>query len=178
MTGDVLALDIATTCGWARGACGGMPTFGSVAFAGRSGASEPAIFANALRCFSDLMRNPPQLLVIEALLPAGARIISSKATRDRLAGLRGIALGVANCRGVFNIIEAQVGDVRAHFISDRSLKRHKAKTAVMQKCRGLGWAVEDDNAGDACAIWSYGCGLIDPRSALRVSPLFQRGVSI
>ena len=144
----------------------------------RRASGYPAIFANALRCFSDLMLDPPHLLVLEALLPAAAKVITNKATRDRLAGLRGVALGVANCRGVCNIIEAQVGDVRAHFISDRSLKRHKAKTEVMRHCRELGWAVEDDNQGDACAVWSYGCGLIDPRSALRVSPLFQRGVAL
>jgi superfamily II DNA or RNA helicase len=33
-------------------------------------------------------------------------------------------IGVAHCRGVHNIVEAQVGDVCAHFISNRGLKRH------------------------------------------------------
>jgi hypothetical protein len=128
--------------------------------------------------FSALMATPPTLLVIEALLPAAARVKTNKATRDRLAGLRAIALAVAHCRGVHRIVEAEVADVRAHFIGARILRRATAKIEVMRTCRRLGWDVEDDNAGDACAVWSFGCGLVDPRSALRVSPLFQRGVAL
>lgn len=175
---DVLGLDIATTAGWARGEPGGRPTFGAIAFKAAGGASDAAIFANALRFFSELMRDAPRLLVLEALLPAAAKIKTNKATRDRLAGLRGVALAVAHCRGVHRIVEAEVADVRAHFIGARGFKRQQAKAEVMRTCRRLGWAVEDDNAGDACAVWSYGCGLVDPKSALRVSPLFQRGVAL
>jgi hypothetical protein len=176
---DVLGLDIATTCGWARGTPGGTPTFGSVAFKPPGiGASDAAIFAKALTFFSMLMATPPSLLVIEALLPAAARVKTNKATRDRLAGLHSVALAVAHCRGVHRIVEADVADVRAHFIQARILRRATAKAEVMRNCRRLGWDVADDNQGDACAVWSYGCALVDPRSALRISPLFQRGVAL
>jgi len=94
--------------------------------------------------------------------------------RDRLCGLHSIMLGVASNSGVGEIVTASVGDVRNHFIGTRSLKRAQAKAAVVAKCEVLGWRVADDNQGDAAATWSYACSLIDPKLALRGSPLFNR----
>ena len=38
----------------------------------------------------------------------------------------------------------------------------------------LGWNVTDNNDADAVACWSYACSLIDPKLALRGSPLFSK----
>jgi len=177
---DILALDIATTTGFARGRVGGRPTFGSVSFAGKGQASDNAVFANALRWLSGFTSGqPPQLLILEQMLPPSAmRGRTARAVRDRLAGLEGVIRAVAYCRGVYRIETATVHQVRAHFIGESSLQRGAAKREVMRTCHRLGWQVQDDDAGDACALWSYACGLIDPVGALKVSPLFNRGTAL
>jgi len=62
--------------------------------------------------------------------------------------------------------------VRKHFIDSGGLKSKEAKRAVIERCRLLGWAVEDDNAADATACWSYGISLVAPKWSPRSTPLF------
>jgi hypothetical protein len=176
---DILALDLATEAGWCRGPLDGAPSFGTIAFA-RGDDTDQEIFGRALRWLSVLLEPQPrpEMLVLESLLPAAAAIPSNKKTRDRLAGLRAVILGVADCRRIRRIEEIAVGDVRHHFIGTRSMKRAAAKREVMRTCRRLGWNVEDDHQGDAGALWSYACSMLDPKLALRVSPLFQKGVAL
>jgi hypothetical protein len=45
---------------------------------------------------------------------------------------------------------------------------------VMRQCRAMGWQVADDNEADALATWHYMCSLIEPKLALRPTPLFAR----
>lgn len=173
---EILALDLATTTGWARGSPElEIPMSGFVRF-GTAESSANSIFGAALTWFSDFMRSEPRptMLVLEALLPPQAKLgATSTAVRDRLAGLHGIARSVAHLRGIYEISTANVLDVRQHFCFDR----HAGKQGVFDKCRMLGWPVKDLNQSDACAIWSYACGLVRPDTALRVSPLFRRKVA-
>ena len=172
---DILALDIATTTGWCRGVVGGTPSCGTVCF-GRN-CSANAVFAQAIAWFSNLLKEEPQpdALVIEAMLPGGAmRGETTIEVRDRLAGLHAIARGVAHIRGIHEISTVDVGAVRQHFIGARNLKSDVAKREVVAKCRAMGWPVEDNNAADAVAVWSFACALIEPETALRLSPLFMR----
>ncbi len=174
----ILALDLATTSGWALGPVGSPPTCGSIKL-GRGDADDAKIFGRALAWLADLLEPQPRpdLVVIEALLPPTAmKGKTSRAVRDRLAGLRGIAKAACFLRGIKSIEEADVGTIRAHFIGDRTLKRDAAKREVLRTCQRLGWAAEDDNAGDALACWSYAASRFDPEQALRVCPLFNRGV--
>lgn len=176
----VLGLDIATTLGWSRGHVNDTaPSCGSVRF-GKTRTPAAEIFGNAIRWAEAYIGSvKPDILVLEALLPPEAMEgHTSRGVRDRLCGLHGIMLGIAHNAGVGEIVTASVSDVRAHFISERGLKRAQAKKAVMDKCQSLGWTVEDDNQGDAAATWSYACALIDPKLALRGSPLFNRIVSV
>jgi hypothetical protein len=46
--------------------------------------------------------------------------------------------------------------IRKHFCGHG--RPENPKTAVMEKCRLLGWQVETSDAADACAAWSYGIG--------------------
>jgi hypothetical protein len=173
---DVLAVDLATNCGWCRGKVGAVPVFGSLRF-GKHNSRDAAIFADALSWISHLLQPAPRpdLLVLEMLLPVSAwGGQSQQTTFERLAGLQSIMLGVAHLRGIAEISTASVPDVRAHFIGERRMKRKPAKQAVMERCRRLGWEVRNDNEGDACALWSFACSLIDPRLALNVVPLFNR----
>jgi hypothetical protein len=175
---DILAIDLATVCGFARGKMGGAPTCGSIRFGTRE-ASDNAVFAHCLSWIAEVLepRPRPDILVLEAMLPPGAKLgHTSREVRDRLAGLHGIIRGVAHLRGVFDIQEADVGDVRKHFIGRRNLKRERAKRAVVERCCMLGWETIDHNGADALALWHYCCARIKPELALQVSPLFQRGV--
>lgn len=175
---DILALDIATVTGFARGKVGETPIAGSVRF-GRPGASSNAVFGSCLSWLSkELALEPrPDLLVLEAMLSPLAKVGATQAdVRDRLAGLHGVVRGVAHLRGVYQIAEYSVGDVRQHFIGERSLKREQAKRRTVIVCRQLGWQVADDNAADALALWSFAAALIDPAQALKLSPLFNRAL--
>jgi hypothetical protein len=179
---EILALDIATTTGWARGRVhGGAPMAGSVCFAKSANSSDNAIFGNALAWFSGFLEPQPRpdFLIIEAMLPPDAmKGSTNRATRDRLAGLHGIFRAVAHLRGIYDISVVSVGDVRGHFIGDRGAKRHIAKCETIERCRRLGWLAEDEHAADALATWSFACGLIAPETALRVSPLFNRKLMV
>lgn len=176
---DVLALDIASMTGWCRGGVGSTPTCGSIRFAA-AGASQGAIFGNAFDWFCDFTKDHrPDALIIEALLPFAAGVgKTNKNTGDILAGLHGVIRAIAYKRQIFEIHTVSVGDARQHFIDSRTFKGDKAKRYVMDKCRALGWQVKNDNESDAAAIWSYWCSRIDPKQALRVSPLFNRMVNV
>jgi hypothetical protein len=174
---DILALDVATTTGWARGCPGEIPTSGSVTFAKSTGASDNAVFGNALRWLSAFLEPQPRpaMLIMESMLPPGAmQGETSRAVRDRLAGLHGIFRAVAHLRGIYDISTVAVGDVRGHFIHNRTCKREIAKRWTIEHCRQLGWTVVDDNAADALATWHFAASLIKPELAIETSPLFNR----
>lgn len=177
---DILALDIATTTGFARGRSdAAKPTCGSTRF-GSANASNNAVFGACLRWIAQILKPEPRpdLLIVEAMLPPGARVgTTSRDVRDRLAGLHGCIRGVAHLHGVHRIEQATVGDVREHFIQDRGLKRDPAKRAVLERGRALGWISDRDlDAADALALWSFARSGIDPQRALEVLPMFNRSL--
>src|SRR5262245_34686301 len=127
---EILALDVATRTGWARGDVGDeRPFSGSVSFAGRMGASHNAILAN---CFDWINREHlattlPDVIVLEALLPFGAKTgRTTKATNDLLIGLQAVIRLAAFKRQVYRVETASVGDVRHHFIGG-NFRRAAAK---------------------------------------------------
>lgn len=169
----VLALDLATVAGWAKGTPkDAQPSSGFIRF-GDSESSSNAIFGAALTWLSNFLREEPRptMLILEAMLPPQAKLgATSAAVRDRLAGLHGVARSVAHLRGIYEISTASALDVRQHFCLDR----HAGKQGVFDKCRALGWQVNDLNESDACALWSYACALLEPYRGLEVTPLFGR----
>lgn len=177
---DILALDIATTTGYARGIAGETPIASSIRF-GKPGGDPDLVFRDAILWISGYLKDDPRpdTIIIEALLPAGAmQGETTRQTRDRLAGLHACMRGTAKGRGIKEIAAVSVGDVRAHFIGDRTCPSARAKTEVMRRCRALGWEFCDDNAADALAVWSFGCALVIPEWALKVSPLFNRSIAL
>src|SRR5262245_35466327 len=175
----ILALDVATTTGWARGHVGGSPEFGSVRL-GRPDGNDYQIFGAAIDWLVlQLESNPtPDCLVLEAMLaPDAMKNATSRPVRDRLGGLHGIFKGVAHRYGIGEIGCVNVGDVRQHFIGDRSARRIVAKHNTILRCHQLGWNARDDNAADALALWDFACCLIDPKLGIRRSPLFARAMA-
>jgi Holliday junction resolvasome RuvABC endonuclease subunit len=173
---DLLALDIASVTGWARGPVGpDGPRCGSVQF-GKTGASQLAICGHALEWAIDTIKPPlPDIVAIEDLLPPHVTRGKSNVDHDLLAHLHGIIMAVCFMRGVFKVNKYPVMRIRRHFIDLGSCAKGQAKGMVQDKCRQLGWLAGDDNdAADACACWSFACSLIDPQQAVRISPLFQR----
>lgn len=172
----ILALDIATTAGFAHGDVNDNPIYGSIRFGTRE-TPDAAVFAAAMR-WATLMfqRSPmPDLLLLEALLPPTAKVgQTTAATRDRLCGLQAIVLGCAAHFGCPRIEMVPVRSIRKHFINDGALPRDEAKRATIRMCRMLGWHAADDNQADALALWSYGRGLAVPELALATTPLFGR----
>lgn len=175
----VVALDVATTTGFARGFVGGNPEFGSVRFA-KPGASDREVFHAALTWAQDFFAAVPNqgtIIAIERLLPPEVvRGQSNTKTIYRLAGLHGVIIAVAYEHEFLDVETPSTQEIRGHFIGMRNCRRERAKREVMRKCLQLGWNPKTDNEGDALAIWHRQCSQIDPKLALQVSPLFTRGV--
>jgi hypothetical protein len=172
---DLLALDIATVTGYARGPVGpAAPTCGSVRFA-KPGASQLAICGRALEWAIETIRDPlPDVVAIEDLLPPHVTRGKSNVDHDLLAHLHGVILGVCFMRGVYQVHKHPVMTIRRHFIDLSVCGKGQGKGMVQDKCKQLGWLAEGDDAADACAVWSYQCGLLDRDHGVRISPLFQR----
>lgn len=172
---DVLALDIATTCGWARGRVGDEPRCGSVRFS-KPGASQLAICGRALEWAIATLRDPlPDVVAIEGLLPPSVMKGKTNLDHDLLAQLHGVMMAVCFMRGVYRVDRYPVSKIRAHFIDVGACAKGEAKLMVQRRCKSLGWLEESDaDAADACALWSYQVALIEPEHAIRISPLFQR----
>lgn len=176
----VLGLDVATVTGFAYGRVdANRPTWGCKRL-GSASSPSAEVFGVALNWARDFFPQiKPDVVMIEALLPPSAmREKTTRAVRDRLCGLNAIMMAVAHDIGVGEIGCAPVSDIRDHFIYGHTLTRKLVKAAVVAKCKELDWHVSNDNEADACAAWSYATALINPKLALRGSPLFNRIASI
>jgi hypothetical protein len=176
----ILALDLATTTGFAKGFMQGEPFYGSLRF-GKAEASDNAVFAAALRWATGFLAEAPRpdLIVLERLLPP--MIVQGKTqtkTYERLAGLHAVIRSVAFELGVYRIETVPVSKIRSHFIGASNLPGEEAKLSVMRQCRKMGWKPASDDEGDALAVWHYACASIDPKLAIQVSPLFRPGLAI
>jgi Holliday junction resolvasome RuvABC endonuclease subunit len=174
----ILALDIATSTGFARGPVGAStPQCGSVRF-GKPGASQLAICGRALEWAIDTFTPPlPDIVAIEDLLPPQVTRGKSNTDHDLLAMLHGVIMSVCFARGVYKVHKYPVMTIRRHFIDLSTCARGESKMMVQRKCKSLGWLeAADDDAADACAVWDYQCALIDPLVSIKRQPLF-RGVA-
>lgn len=174
-TGTVLALDLATVTGWAYGRPGQMPSFGHLRFVGQ-GTSRAGLY-RAFRSWMDAVwknvrDHQPDLIVYES--SAVPSIMAGKTNIDTIKTLIGLAEHLEEwAYNRVELREASVSQVRAHFIG-RNMKANIAKPMTMERCKELGWDVENHDEADACALWDYQCSFLRPDLAPRTTPLFQR----
>lgn len=170
----ILALDVASTTGWAEGRPGEIPRTGRWVL-GEKGATRPEKLFNLLRYLSDhLVVSRPRMIIIEA--PLNARTQVHVGTTEETAlmafGGFGVCEAVAQGRGVYRIERARVQDVRAYFIQRRTFSgKDEGKRLVMQRCQALGWNPQGYDESDAAALWAYGAHLLAPKHCQHVEPL-------
>ena len=170
-TGNVLALDLATVTGWAYGRPGEVPIFGHLRFVSQ-GTSRAGLY-RAFRSWLDRGDGyQPDLIVYES--SAVPSIMAGKTNIDTIKTLIGLAEHLEEwAYNRVELREASVSQVRSHFIG-RNMKANIAKPMTMERCKELGWNVENHDDADACALWDYQCSFLRPDLAPRTTPLFQR----
>jgi hypothetical protein len=169
-SGNVLALDIATTTGWAHGKPGSVPTFGSIRFGKAGGARGNAY--RQMRTWLDLFCSAHATALVVFESPAVPMIMHGRTNIDTVKLLVGFAEHLEEwAQGVVELREASVQQVRSHFIG-RNFKSLVAKGMTIERCRSLGWAVNNSDEADACALWDYQICHLRPDLAARTTPLF------
>ena len=169
-TGKVLALDLATTTGWACGRPGTKPKFGFMRL-GKPGGGRANCY-RVLRLWLDDFQHlhKPDMIVFES--PAAPMVMQGRTNIDTIKLLIGLAEHVEEwCLGNIELREASVQQIRPHFIGE-NMKSKLAKAATIERCHELGWLVTNDNEADACALWSYQVCCLRPDIAIRMTPLF------
>lgn len=168
----IVALDLATTMGFAMGEPGGRPTSGTVRLC-PTGGDDGEAGLGLMRWMQDVIAAAaPSSFIVEApLVPQHGQGRTNISTVRRLIGLVFLAEAVAKAKGI-TIREATVSDVRTHFLGKGRIPKGEGKRLVMRQCDVLGWTYRDNNAADALALWSFGCAVVAPKTALAVTPLF------
>jgi hypothetical protein len=170
-SGSVLALDLATTTGWAYGKPGAVPVFGSHRFVKKGEPRAPAYRAFRLWLDLFLSAHKTDLVVFES--PALPMVMHGRTNIDTIKLLIGLAEHLEEwCYDRFELREATVSQVRAHFIGS-NMKSKIAKPMTLDRCHELDWNVETTDEADACALWSYQCCYLRPDIAVAQTPLFR-----
>jgi hypothetical protein len=170
----ILALDVATTTGWAVAfAKDDKPLFGAHR-AAPGGSSAGYLFLNFARWLTDMIAiHQPDAIFFEA--PLDPRRIGAKTNAEtfrRLITMAGLVEMVAQARGVNRVYEAEASAVRRHFIGGNP-KREEAKRQTMRLARSLGCDVKGDDEADAVALFFYAAAILNPRNAHLTAPLFR-----
>ena len=172
----ILALDIATTVGIAVGDASGNPTAWSETL-GKKG-QDDLLFSRSLVLTSKLIeQHKPDLIAYE-----GA--VGGDRTSHYLVGIIACIRGCATNRGI-PLLGCNIGAIRKHFIGQhitsaqykhlrkgaaKATARADAKAAVQRQCKVLGWQADNEDAADACAVWSFAVG--QTTRAAKVGGLF------
>lgn len=165
MQGGILALDLATTTGWAYGrvpldAARAKPLSGVIAIRGAlTLGGFLSRFEDAL--LAKLVEFNPHGLIIEApILPKAC----NRETSIKLMSLAGIAEMTAYNSGIRWREQAQPSSVKKHWTG----RGNADKAAMMAEATRRGMTFVDDNECDAIAIWDFGCAMY--RQQRGVSP--------
>jgi hypothetical protein len=173
----VLALDLARATGWAadakRPTVPGRPDRGVWRLPG----IKPDVIGDSYAKIFTLVTaaiNVHRIDVVawEQPLPAGASNKTAPKATWLVAGLHGLA-AVVECAAKLKGCETydvHPQTARRHFTG--SGRPRFPKRTVIRHCLERGWMVGDDNAADACCIWSYMKSCLEPASAAGLTPLF------
>jgi hypothetical protein len=152
--GGVLALDLASTVGWAYGQLGDRPRFGTwkLPHIGGEGCRYAA-FENELIAAMALHR--PSHLILEAPLSFAALLgVSNARVVQQQYTLRGIAFSEAY-RGYCSVSEVSSDMVRGELMGQSRFAKDTVKREVVRFCWRHGFKVPDHNAGDAVMVWLW-----------------------
>lgn len=169
----ILALDLATTTGFALGDRSGVILSGSRRLP-KTG-DDLGRFGRAFRdwLLIGLRRHKPELIAYEQPMLRGA-----DTNINTLRKLYGLAFMVETVAGdtEFQIpcVEVNNGDWIKHFLGAGNVPRDSIarKKAVFRICGIRGWKVEDYDEGDALAILDYAISCQSAEAALEATPLF------
>lgn len=149
----VLALDLATTTGWAVDPPGparrdAKPINGALVLSWDDNDFGPGYERFACWLEDAITVHAPDVLAFEAPVPRGDKR-GFNAGRI-LLGLAAITELVATRMHVMPY-EAHIQTVRKHFVGNGGAD----KADVGFRCRALGWDVRTNDAADACAVWDF-----------------------
>lgn len=168
----VLALDIATTTGFAVDGDGAAPRTGTFRVRGGGNALGPAGFSFGQWLHNSIQAFEVEAVAFEAPLMGGKGVVMNANTSRLLIGLAFMVETVAHGSRM-QCFEATVQQVRKHFLGHGRPSNPKQATIV--RCRQFGWQVRDHNAADAAALWAYAKATLDPSFRLEsTTPLFGR----
>lgn len=164
VAGPILALDLATATGWACAPPDKEPHFGTAELpkSGQDVGTFAVAFSEWLT--AKLADETPQVVLYEQ--PS----IFSKTTPATLIKLNGLAY---DCERICTLHR-----VRCYMVNPSRLKKFFAGNGRAQKqdmidvARREGWAVQDDNQADACAVWAWGVNCFAPNHARRFRFMF------
>lgn len=184
----ILALDIATRCGWAYDcppepgedpalrACG--VKSGTVRLPSPTGGTDVGFDnGNVFKYFYDWLSlriegARPDVVAFEAPLNIH-NMVTSENTVRLLFGLATIAELVAAQKGLQRF-EANNQQIRKHFLGSAHGKSADLKLKTMARCRALGWYPKDDNEGDAIALHDFARHAFRLPANRPAGPLFKK----
>jgi hypothetical protein len=175
-TGRVLALDLATTTGWAHGAPGSAPACGHIRFTkqGSTRAQTYRVFRKWLDDEWGVRDHIPEVIVYES--PAVPSFLGGRTNIETTRLLFGLAEHLEEwCYGKTELHEATTSQVRCHFLG-QNLKAKIAKPLTLERCRDFGWEVATEDEADAAALWDYTQCWLNPQLAYKTTPLFRKKV--
>jgi len=161
--GEVWAIDLSSrSAGFAYGVPGDKPRLWTVDFM-RDGDLHD-FYANLTAYAATFLRdNPVKLAAIEEpVAPAAAMGHTNHNTTMMTIPGFAIVVGVVKCKKI-PYQPVRVETWRKHFIGTGRLthikkaaeRRKEGKRLAVQRCRQLGWKVENDDEADAAGIWDW-----------------------
>lgn len=173
--GSVLALDIATTTGWAlHNKTMQRPFFGAVRFSGgKAGVGkslhEMLSFLDEIDAKIRATGQPISHIFYEKPFIPGA---VNSATSELLMGLCAVVQMFAYRVGATSCYSVDISEWRKHFIGrgsgfkktpdgKRYLPGHDPKELAVQQCAHFGWHTDIADAAEACGILDYAISLMD-----------------
>lgn len=166
MFNRVLALDVATTTGFAFGDVGLLPPATDLEIAAQGGSKQPhsgsqrmgsknsdngMVFQKYREWLEDMITlHNPDVVVFEAPYMDN-RFFN---TAQRLFGMAGVTESVCAEKKV-KCFSANIGRTRKYFCGTGNAKTKVIKKLVQDACDLRGWTYVDDNEADALGVWEY-----------------------
>ena len=145
----ILALDLATSTGWAAGKPCGSPTYGT--FKIKKGRPGQRFRQMAQEVIALIQQFQPTHVAYEEQFVGGKLTGPGLQT---LFGFRAAAMMACENQGI-SPESFTPSQIRSHFLHSSKLKRTEAKQETIAQCRAIGWTPANDDEADALALWDF-----------------------